>query len=104
MIGRTRKDGSTAYTARTVIKKGGVIAHRESETFDRKQAANKMLQTSRKHMRESFAQLLINYMQNSAFVYVTAKTLGRQGNADSPDWGREYRKGPTKDSDQPFRR
>jgi integrase len=29
-----------AYTAHIVIKKGGVIAHRESETFDRKQAAN----------------------------------------------------------------
>lgn len=40
IIGRTRKDGSTAYTAHIVIKRGGVIAHRESETFDRKQAAN----------------------------------------------------------------
>jgi integrase len=40
IIGRTRKDGSTAYTAHIVIKRGGVIVHRESETFDRKQAAN----------------------------------------------------------------
>lgn len=40
IIGRTRKDGSTAYTAHIVIKRGGEIVHRESETFDRKQAAN----------------------------------------------------------------
>jgi hypothetical protein len=40
IIGRTRKDGSKAFTAQIVIKKGGVIAHREAETFDRKQAAN----------------------------------------------------------------
>ena len=40
IIGRTRKDGSTAYTAHIVIKKGGAIVHREVETFDRKQAAN----------------------------------------------------------------
>jgi integrase len=40
IIGRTRKDGSTAYTAQIVIKKDGKIVHREAETFDRKQAAN----------------------------------------------------------------
>jgi integrase len=40
IIGRTRKDGSTAFTAQIVIKKGGAIVHREAETFDRKQAAN----------------------------------------------------------------
>jgi hypothetical protein len=40
IIGRTRKDGSKALTAQIVIKKGGVIVHREAETFDRKQAAN----------------------------------------------------------------
>ena len=40
IIGRTRKDGSKAFTAQIVIKKGGVILHREAETFDRKQAAN----------------------------------------------------------------
>ena len=38
--GRTRKDGSKAFTAQIVIKKGGAIVHREAETFDRKQAAN----------------------------------------------------------------
>ena len=40
IIARARKDGSIGYTAHIVIKKGGLIAHRESETFDRKQAAN----------------------------------------------------------------
>jgi len=40
IIGRTRKDGSKAFTAQIVIKKNGKIVHREAETFDRKQAAN----------------------------------------------------------------
>ncbi len=39
VIGRTRKDGSKAFTAQIVIKKAGAIVHREAETFDRKQAA-----------------------------------------------------------------
>src|ERR1700756_5279942 len=40
IIGRTRKDGSKAFLAQIVIKKGGFIVHREAETFDRKPAAN----------------------------------------------------------------
>jgi integrase len=40
IIGRTRKDGSKAFTAQIVIKKSGKIIHREAETFERKQAAN----------------------------------------------------------------
>jgi integrase len=40
IIERTRSDGSKAFTAQIVIKKGGVIVHREAQTFDRKQAAN----------------------------------------------------------------
>jgi integrase len=40
IIARSRKDGSKAFTAQIVIKKGGTIVHREAETFDRKQAAN----------------------------------------------------------------
>ena len=40
IIGRTRKDGSKAFTAQIVIKKGGATVHREAETFDRRQAAN----------------------------------------------------------------
>jgi hypothetical protein len=40
IIGRTRKDGSKAFIAQIVIKKGGEIVHREAETFDRKPAAN----------------------------------------------------------------
>src|SRR5262249_45615037 len=38
--GRTRKDGSKAFTAQIVIKKGGAIVHREAQTFDRRPAAN----------------------------------------------------------------
>jgi integrase len=40
IIGRTRKDGSKAFLAQITIKKAGAIVHRESETFDRKPAAN----------------------------------------------------------------
>src|SRR4029077_12804633 len=40
IIGRSRKDGSKAFTAQIVIKKDGVIIHREAQTFDRKPAAN----------------------------------------------------------------
>jgi integrase len=40
IVGRTRKDGSKAYTAHIVIKKDGKILHRETKTFDRRQAAN----------------------------------------------------------------
>ena len=43
IIGRTRKDGSKAFVAQIVIKKGGAIAHREAQTFDRRQAANAWL-------------------------------------------------------------
>jgi integrase len=39
IIGRTRKDGSKAFTAQIVIKNRGVV-RREAQTFDRKQAAN----------------------------------------------------------------
>jgi integrase len=40
IIGRTRKDGSKAFTAQIVIKIGGKTIHREAQTFDRKPAAN----------------------------------------------------------------
>jgi integrase len=39
IIPRTRKDGSTGYTAQILLKRKGVIVHREAQTFDRKQAA-----------------------------------------------------------------
>jgi integrase len=40
IVARKRRDGSTGFTAQIVIKRGGKIAHREAQTFDRKQAAN----------------------------------------------------------------
>jgi len=39
IIPRKRKSGSTGYHAQLLIKRGGAIVHRESRTFDRKQAA-----------------------------------------------------------------
>jgi integrase len=43
IVGRTRKDGTTAYLAQIILKRKGQIAHRESKTFDRKQAAKAWL-------------------------------------------------------------
>ena len=40
IIGRSRKDGSKAFTAQIVTKKDDAIVHREAQTFDRKPAAN----------------------------------------------------------------
>lgn len=39
IIPRKRKSGSTGYHAQVLIKRRGAIVHRESRTFDRKQAA-----------------------------------------------------------------
>jgi F-type H+-transporting ATPase subunit alpha len=39
IILRKRKSGSTGYHAQVLIKRRGAIVHRESRTFDRKQAA-----------------------------------------------------------------
>ena len=39
IIGRPRKDGSKAFIAQIVIKRDGVIVHREVQTFDRKPVA-----------------------------------------------------------------
>ena len=43
IIGRTRKDGTTAYVAQILLKRKGQIVHRESQTFDRKQVARAWL-------------------------------------------------------------
>jgi hypothetical protein len=39
IVPRKRKDGSIGYTAQIVLKRDGKVAHREAQTFDRKQAA-----------------------------------------------------------------
>lgn len=39
ILARTRKDGTTGYTAIVRIKKQGKVIHSETETFDREQAA-----------------------------------------------------------------
>ncbi len=41
---RKRKDGSIAYQAQLLIKRGGKTVHREGRTFDRKQAASAWLE------------------------------------------------------------
>jgi integrase len=43
IVGRTRKDGTTGYLAQIILKRKGQIVHRESQTFDRKQAAKAWL-------------------------------------------------------------
>jgi integrase len=43
IIERTRKDGTPAYLAQILLKRKGLIIHRESQTFDRKQAAKAWL-------------------------------------------------------------
>ena len=40
IVERRRKDGSKAFTAQIVLKKGGKIVRREAETFDRRRAAD----------------------------------------------------------------
>src|SRR5258708_12765236 len=40
IIARKRKDGSTGYHAQVTIKRSGEIVHRETRTFDRRQAAS----------------------------------------------------------------
>ena len=39
IVARKRKDGTTAHLAQLVVKRKGLIVHREARTFDRKQAA-----------------------------------------------------------------
>lgn len=39
IVPRKRKNGSTAYMAKIVINKQGKVAHRETQTFERRQAA-----------------------------------------------------------------
>lgn len=44
VIPRRRKDGTISYLAQITIKRQGKIAHREAQTFDRRQAANAWLE------------------------------------------------------------
>ena len=43
IITRKRKDGTTAFLAQILIKRRGKIVFRQSETFDRRQAARAWL-------------------------------------------------------------
>jgi hypothetical protein len=44
IIPRKRKDGSTGYHAQVTVKRSGKIVHRETRTFDRRQAASAWLE------------------------------------------------------------
>src|SRR3977135_3746285 len=44
IIARKRKDGSTGYHAQVTVKRSGKIVHRETRTFDRRQAASAWLE------------------------------------------------------------
>jgi hypothetical protein len=46
---RTRSDGSISYTAKTRIRKGGIIIYQESKTFDQKKSTQKWVR-----QRENF--------------------------------------------------
>jgi len=52
ILARRRKDGSTGYTAQILMKRKGVIVHREAQTFDRKQAAKAWLDRRETELRE----------------------------------------------------
>lgn len=43
IVSRKRKDGTTGYSAQILVKRKGQIVHRETQTFDRKQAAQAWL-------------------------------------------------------------
>lgn len=40
IVDRPRADGTTAYMAKIILKRKGKVVHRETKTFDRRQAAN----------------------------------------------------------------
>ncbi|MER8388332.1 site-specific integrase [Mesorhizobium sp. M1380] len=50
IIARKRKNGSTGYHAQLIIKRSGEIAHRETRTFDRRQAAAAWLERREKEL------------------------------------------------------
>ena len=52
IVARKRADGSTGYTAQIVRKSGGLIVHREAQTFDREQAAKAWLKRRETELSE----------------------------------------------------
>lgn len=52
ILARKRKDGSTGYTAQILRKQNGRIVHRETQTFDRKQAAEAWLKRRETQLSE----------------------------------------------------
>jgi len=52
IIARKRGDGTTGYSAQILIKRKGVIVHRETQTFDRRQPAAIWLEKREKELRQ----------------------------------------------------
>ncbi len=51
IVPRKRKNGTIGYTGQIVIKRKGVIVHREAKTFDQQQAASAWLNVERPNFR-----------------------------------------------------
>src|SRR5436190_17392803 len=83
IVGRTRKDGTTSYLAQILLKRKGQIVHRESQTFDRKQAAKAWLARRETELGEPgtidqtkdvrLGQVIERYMQESERAYGKTK-------------------------------
>ncbi len=52
IVARKRGDGTTGYMAQVTIKRGGKVEHRETRTFDRKQAASAWVARRETELRE----------------------------------------------------
>jgi integrase len=85
---RKRKNGSQAYRAQIVRKQGGKIVYRETQTFDRKQAAKAWLDRRETELREPGAlavslkdpplrDVIDRYIRESAKIGRTKKQVLR---------------------------
>jgi integrase len=52
IVTRKRKDGSTGYLAQIILKRDGKVVHQESQTFDRRQAANAWMERREEELRK----------------------------------------------------
>jgi integrase len=60
IVQRKRNDGSTGYMAQVRVKQKGKVVHAETQTFDRKQAANAWIARRETELREPGALARIN--------------------------------------------
>ena len=84
ILARKRKDGTTGYTALIRIKKAGKVIHRETETFDRDQAAKAWLKKRETELSlpgalikvsdPTLAEVIEQYTQETLREYGKTKT------------------------------